>query len=57
MEGALAQGVFPIFDLHPDGLRVAAPPMQTADDRPRTLAFVFNFLEEVKRLAPAAARP
>jgi eukaryotic-like serine/threonine-protein kinase len=57
MEGAAAQGAFSSFDLHPDGLRVAAPPMQTADDRPRTLAFVFNFLDELKRLAPASARP
>ena len=57
MEGALAKGVFSSFDLHPDGLRVAAPPMQTVENRPDTLAFVFNFFEELKRLAPASARP
>ena len=57
MEGARAKGVISSFDLHPDGQRIAAPPMQTEEDRPDTLAFVFNFFEELKRLAPASARP
>ena len=56
-QGAAAKGVISSFDLHPDGQRFAAPPMQTAEDRPDTLAFVFNFFEEVKRLAAASARP
>ncbi len=57
MEGGAAKGVIPSFDLHPDGQRFAAPPMQREEDRPDTLAFVFNFFEELKRLAPASARP
>ena len=57
MEGGAAKGVIAGFDLHPDGLRIAAPPMLTEKDRPDTLAFVFNFLEELKQLAPASARP
>ena len=57
LEGVAAKGVFQSFDLHPDGQRIAAPPMQTEDNRPNTLAFVFNFFEELKRLAPASARP
>ena len=55
LAGAAAKGLIPIFDLHPDGRRFAAPPMRTAEDRPDTLAFVFNFFEEVKRRA--SARP
>jgi Tol biopolymer transport system component len=57
MAGAAAKGVIRIFDLHPDGRRFAAPPMQTAEDRPDTLAFVFNFFEELKRRAGASTRP
>ena len=57
LEGVAAKGLIPIFDLHPDGKRIAAPPMQTAGDRPTMLAFVFNFFEEVKRRTAAAARP
>jgi Tol biopolymer transport system component len=56
MEGVAAKGVFPIFDLHPDGKRVAAPPMRTVEDRPATVAFLFNFSEELKRRAPVATR-
>jgi hypothetical protein len=56
MQGGTAKGVIPSFDLHPDGQRVAGPPMRTEPDQPNTLAFVFNFFEEAKRLAPASGR-
>ena len=55
MEGQ--KGTISSFDLHPDGLRIAAPPMQTAENRPDKLAFLFNFFEELKRLASTSARP
>ena len=51
MEGV--QGSIGPFDLHLDGQRVAAPPLETDADRPDTVAFVFNFFDELKRLAPA----
>ena len=57
LAGTAAKGVIPIFDLHPDGRRFAAPPMRTPEDRPDKLTFVFNFFEEVKRRAAASARP
>jgi len=56
LEGAAATGVLPFYDLHPDGKRLAAPPMRTAVDRPDKVVFVFNFFEELQRRA-AAARP
>jgi Tol biopolymer transport system component len=57
MEGGATKGTISSFDLHPDGLRIAAPPMQTAENQPDKLAFVFNFFEELKRRASASARP
>lgn len=57
MEGGAAPGVIASFDLHPDGKRIAAPPMQKAEDRPHTLDFVFNFFEELKRRAAPSAQP
>jgi Tol biopolymer transport system component len=56
MEGGPA-GATPTFDLHPDGQRLAAPPMRTAAGGPDTLAIVFNFFEELQRLAAPSARP
>ena len=45
----------PGFDLHPDGQRFAvappAPPI-VDDPRPTHLVFVFNFLDELRRLVP-----
>ena len=46
------------FDLHPDGDRVAAsvtPDVQT-EGRQETVVFVFNFFDELRRLAPARRR-
>ena len=46
------------FDLHPDGDRVAAsvtPDVQT-EGRQETVVFVFNFFDELRRLAPAGRR-
>jgi hypothetical protein len=46
-------GLIDYFDIHPDGQRVAAPPIEAPEDRPDTLACVFNFFEELRRAAPA----
>lgn len=46
------------FDMHPDGDRVAmsaAPEVQT-EGRQETVVFVFNFLDELRRLAPTGRR-
>jgi len=42
------------FDLHPDGERFAVPPAAdaTADKRDKVV-FIFNFFDELRRLAPA----
>jgi serine/threonine protein kinase len=49
-----ATGAIQQFDLHPDGQRVAAPPLETDADRPDTVAFVFNFFDELRRIAPGS---
>ena len=49
-----ATGAIKQFDLHPDGQRVAAPPLETDADRPDTVAFVFNFFDELRRIAPGS---
>ena len=44
-----------IFDLHPDGERFAIPP-DARLVRPATrieLVFIFNFFDELRRIAPA----
>ena len=46
------------FDLHPDGERFAlsvAPDAQS-DARGNKVVFIFNFLDELRRIAPAATR-
>jgi eukaryotic-like serine/threonine-protein kinase len=45
------------FDLHPDGERVALGPVaQMEAGRPDHLTFVFNVLEDLRRLAPIPGR-
>ena len=49
------------FDLHPDGERVAlAPEMETRSSattaKQDTLVFVFNFFDELRRIAPVVKR-
>jgi serine/threonine-protein kinase len=45
------------FDLHPDGERVAvAPDPAQAGGHHNQVTFVFNFFEELRRIAPAATR-
>ena len=46
------------FDLHPDGERVAlaAVPENESAVRQDKLVFIFNFFDELRRLAPAAKR-
>ena len=41
-----------MFDLHPDGTRVALPLSEPAQE-PMRLTFFFNFFEELRKLAPA----
>ena len=50
-----AKGPFVSFDLHPDGERVAIVRAQESQSpaRPGKVVFVFNFFEEIRRLAPA----
>jgi serine/threonine-protein kinase len=51
MQGDAAKAVIPVFDLHPDGERLAAPPLRTEPPQPDKLAFVFNFFDELKQRA------
>ena len=46
-------GVGAMFDLHPDGERVAiAPISENQAAKPDTLVFIFNFFDELRRIAP-----
>ena len=46
-----------MFDLHPDGERFAfAPVTQAPVAKPDHLAFIFNFFDELRRIAPATRR-
>jgi hypothetical protein len=56
LEGGPVDGVVHNFDLHPDGQRLAAPPILTAADRPQTLALAFNCFEQLKRFASPPTR-
>ena len=45
------------FDLHPDGERVAVAPELGSFDRPQDrLVFVFNFFDELRRMAAPAEK-
>jgi hypothetical protein len=45
------------FDLHPDGERVAIAPVETqAASTQDKVVFIFNFFDELRRVAPAARR-
>jgi serine/threonine-protein kinase len=50
------RGTVRMFDLHPDGERIALAPAAQAPAGAKAdrLVFVFNFLEELSRLAPAS---
>ena len=47
-----------MFDLHPDGLRVAMAPIPAVRSgaKPDHVTFIFNFLDELNRIAPAGSR-
>jgi Tol biopolymer transport system component len=46
-----------VFDLHPDGLRIALVPLvDTAGVNQNKVTLLFNFFDYVRRLAPVAAR-
>ena len=45
------------FDLHPDGERFAVPPAaDTTSDKRDKVVFIFNFFDELRRLAPTTSR-
>ena len=47
-----------MFDLHPDGERVALAPREQVQDAEKSdhLTFIFNFFDELRRIAPATTR-
>ena len=47
-----------MFDLHPDGIRFALSPAEQAQGgvNPNHLTFIFNFFDELRRIAPAGGR-
>jgi serine/threonine protein kinase/Tol biopolymer transport system component len=50
-------GVSRVFDLHPDGARFAmAPAAQMSDAKQEHVTFLFNFFDELRRVAPVATR-
>jgi hypothetical protein len=44
-----------MFDLHPDGERAVLALAMTPADTPHAAQFVFNFFDELQRLAPGRA--
>jgi serine/threonine-protein kinase len=49
----MLQGVSKVYDLHPDGLRVAiAKPPDAGGDKRDKVVFIFNFFDELRRVAP-----
>jgi hypothetical protein len=45
-----------MFDLHPDGTRFALAPVEQGGAKQDHLTFLFNFFDELRRIAPAAKR-
>ena len=53
----LTRGGNRMFDLHPDGTRFAlAPVEQTPGVTQGHVTFLFNFFDELRRIAPVAKR-
>jgi hypothetical protein len=49
----MLQGVSKVYDLHPDGLRVAmSRPPDAGGDKRDKVVFIFNFFGELRRVAP-----
>ena len=48
----LRQFIGASFDLHPDGERVAMAPVTEATAGPTHVTLIFNFFDELRRLAP-----
>jgi serine/threonine-protein kinase len=49
----MLQGVSKVYDLHPDGLRVAmSRPPDAGGDKRDKVVFIFNFFDELRRVAP-----
>jgi len=44
------------FDLHPDGERVVMAPATAATSGPTHVTLIFNFFDELRRLAPVTKR-
>jgi hypothetical protein len=58
-EGQYQQrGLNRMFDLHPDGDRFAVAPATQSPPgtRDNKVTFIFNFFDELRRIAPAPAR-
>ena len=47
-----------MFDLHPDGERFALAPVEQAPSGAKQdqVIFIFNFFDELRRIAPATTR-
>ena len=54
----MTRGLIRMFDLHPDGERFALAPVEQAPGGAKqdTLTFIFNFFDELRRIAPATMR-
>ena len=52
----LRRSVGASFDLHPDGERVAMAPSTEATAGPTHVTLIFNFFDELRRIAPAGRR-
>ena len=53
----LLRGPNRVFDLHPDGERFAlAPAAPTQGAKQDHVTFIFNFFDELRRIAPATQR-
>jgi hypothetical protein len=49
----MLQGIFKVWDLHPDGMRAAiAKPPDIGGEKRNKVIFVFNIFDELKRIAP-----
>jgi Tol biopolymer transport system component len=50
-------GAASTFDLHPDGLRVVMKPIsETIEEKHDHVVFIFNFFDELRRIAPSTKR-
>jgi hypothetical protein len=48
----MLQGTARVYDLHPDGLRVAMSKPDAGGEKRDKVVFIFNFFDELRRVAP-----